>query len=71
MGDAVAGRVCAIPAESGGDLGRDRCMRARLRAMVCEPPREAVGVRVVVARSVASTMCRVATGGPRTATLAN
>ena len=71
MGDVVAGRVCAIPAESGGDLGRDRCVSARLRAMVCEPPREAVGVRVVVARSVASTMFRVATGGPRTATLAN
>ena len=66
LGDAVAGRVCAIPAES-----HDRCVRARLRAMVCEPPREAIGVRVVVARSVASTMCGVATGGPWAATLAS
>ena len=71
MGDAVAGRVCAIPAESGGDIGRDRCVRVRLRAMMCEPLREAVGVHVVVARSVASTMCGVATGGPWAATLAS
>ena len=38
VGDAVAGRVCAVPVESGGDLRRDRCARARLHAMVCEPP---------------------------------
>ena len=50
-----------------------RSMRARAAAcaMVCEPPREAIGVRVVVARSVASTMCGVATGGPWAATLAS
>ena len=71
VGDAVAGRVCAIPAESGGDIGRDRCVRVRLRAMTCEPLRKAVGVHVVVARSVASTMCGVATGGPWAATLAS
>ena len=41
MGDAVAGRVCAIPAESGGDIGRtiDACARLVLYATPLTQPK--------------------------------
>ena len=59
------GPLCALWAAPGGDPGRDRCVRAEARVMVCGTPHAAaMATRAAPRRAIARAMpaCRQAQG---------